>query len=99
MNNRTRYTPCACFSHDDKDGRLKIELELPGVNKHDISLDMRKDSFCVSASRGEDAEYSGCYMLAHEIHPEKTEAKYENGLLRIFAPLKDWEHKISIPVQ
>lgn len=98
MNNKTKVTPCACVSHDDQEGRLKVEMELPGVNKKDISLDMRKDSFCVSAPRGEDTEFSGCYMLAHDIHPEKTEAKYENGLLRIFAPLKDWEHKVGIPV-
>jgi HSP20 family protein len=99
MNNRTKVTPCACFSHDDKEGRLKIELELPGVDKKDISLDMRKDSFCVSAPRGEETEYSGCYMLAHQVEPDKAEAKYESGLLRIFAPIKDWEHKVNVTIQ
>ena len=99
MNSRTKVTPCACFSHDDKDERLKIELELRGVDKKDISLDMRKDSFCVSAPRGEDTEYSGCFMLAHEIVPERAEAKYESGLLRIFAPIKDWEHKVNVMIQ
>ena len=54
MNNRIKVTPCACISHDDQNGRLKIELELPGVDKKDIALEMRKDSFCVSAPRGED---------------------------------------------
>jgi len=38
-------------------------------------------------------------MLSHEIDPEKTEAKYDSGLLRIFAPIKDWEHKVSVTVQ
>ncbi|MCX8116974.1 MAG: hypothetical protein N3G78_03440 [Desulfobacterota bacterium] len=99
MNEKRQFTPCACFSHDDKAGRLKIELELPGARKESISLDMRKDSFCVTAPRGDDVEYAGCYMLAHEIHPDKAEAKFENGLLRIYAPLKDWEYKVSIPVQ
>ena len=99
MNNRTKVMPCACFSHDDKDGRFKIELELPGVDKKDIKLDMRKDSFCVSAPRGEDTEYSGCFMLAHEVVPEKTEARYESGLLRIFAPMRDWESKVNVMVQ
>jgi HSP20 family molecular chaperone IbpA len=98
MNERSKVTPCACFSHDDKDGRFKIELELPGVDKKDIKLDMRKDSFCVSAPRGTETEYSGCYMLAHEIVPEKTEAKYESGLLRIFAPISDWEHKVNVMI-
>jgi HSP20 family protein len=99
MNNRMKITPCACVSHDDQSGRLQIELELPGVDKKDISLEMRKDSFCVSAPRGEDTEYSGCFMLAHEVMPDKTEAKYESGLLQIFAPMKDWEHKVNVTVQ
>jgi HSP20 family molecular chaperone IbpA len=99
MDNRIKATPCACISHDDQNGRLQIELELPGVDKKDIALEMRKDSFCVSAPRGEDTEYSGCFMLAHEVMPDKTEAKYESGLLRISAPMKDWEHKVNVPVQ
>ena len=98
MNTKTKVTPCACISHDDKDGRLKIELELPGVDKKDITLDMRKDSFCVSAPR-EDTEYSGCFMLAHEVVPEKTEDKYESGLLKVFAPIKDWEQRVNVMIQ
>jgi hypothetical protein len=31
--------------------------------------------------------------------PEKTEAKYESGLLRIFSPIKGWEQKVDIMVQ
>ena len=99
MNERLKVTPCACFSHDDQGGRLKIEMELPGVEKKDIRFEMRKDSFCVTAQRGEDTEYSGCFMLAHEVVPEKTEAKYESGLLRIFAPIKDWEHRMNVTIQ
>jgi hypothetical protein len=54
-------------------GRLRIDMEMPGVDKKDISLEMRKNSFCVSAPRGQDTEYSGCFKFAHEIVPEKTE--------------------------
>jgi HSP20 family molecular chaperone IbpA len=39
------------------------------------------------------------FMLAHEVMPDKTEAKYESGLLRIFAPMKDWGHKVNVMVQ
>jgi len=99
MNNRMLVMPCTFVSHDDKNGRLKIELELPGVDKNDISLKMGKDSFCVSAPRGEDTEYSGCFMLAHEVVPEYSEAKYESGLLTIFAPMKGWEQKVNVMIQ
>ncbi len=97
MDDRKKVTPCTCISHDDKEGRLRIELEMPDVEKKDISLDMRKDSFCVTAPRGE-LEYSGCFRLAHEVEAHRTEAKFENGLLRIFAPIKDWEKKTHVSV-
>ena len=99
MNDKIRITPCACVSHDDRNGRLQIELELPGVDKKDVKLEMRNDSFCLSAPRGKDTEYSGCFMLAHAVMPEKTEAKFDSSLLRIFAPIKDWEHKVKVSVQ
>ena len=93
-----KVSPCTCFSHDDQEGRLKIEVEMPGVDKAAISLDVRKDSFCVSALRGKDTEYSGCFNLAHEVVPEKTEARYESGLLKIFAPIRDWDRKVNITI-
>ena len=70
-----------------------------GVDKKDISLEMRRDSFCISAPRGEDKEYSSCFSLAHEVLPEKAEAKYESGLLRIFVPIKEWDHRVNVTVQ
>jgi len=97
MAERTKVTPCTCFFHDETGKGLRIEVQLPGVDKKDISLEMRKDSFCVTAPR-QDSEFSGCFMLSHEIEPEKAEANYENGLLRIFSPIKDWEHKVSVMI-
>lgn len=99
MDDRIRVTPVACVSHDDQSGGLRIEMEMPGADKKDISLEMRKDSFCVSAPRGQDTEYSGCFPLSHEVLPEKAEAKYENGLLKIFAPIRDWEHRTKVTIQ
>ena len=99
MNDKIKLTPCVCFSHDETGGRLKIEVEMPGVNKNDIKLDMRSDSFCLLAPREDDAEYSSCFMLSQEVEPGKTKAKYENGLLRIFSPIKGWEDKVSVQVQ
>jgi len=99
MDDKIRITPVACVSHDDQSGGLRIEMEMPGVDKKDISLEMRKDSFCVSAPRGQDREYSGCFNLAHEVLPEKTEASYESGLLKILAPIREWDRKVNVTIQ
>ncbi len=97
MEERTKITPCTCYSHDEKEGNLLIEVQLPGIDKKDISLEMRGDSFCVSAHRDQ-TEYSGCFVLSHRVEPEKAKAKYENGLLSIAAPIKDWESKVSLTI-
>ncbi len=92
MENKIKVSPLACLYHDEKENRLRIEVEFPDVGEKNISLDMKKDSFCVNAST-EDAEYSGCYRLGHEVEPDKTETRYENGTLKIFTPFKGWEWK------
>ena len=98
MDNKAKLTPCACFSHDESGSRLRIDIEMPGVDKKNIKLEMRKNSFCLSAPKSENSEYASCCNLHHEIEPEKTEAKYENGLLRIFSPIKDWEKKVDVTI-
>jgi HSP20 family molecular chaperone IbpA len=37
-------------------------------------------------------------MLSHEVEPERAEARYENGLLKIFSPIRDWEHKVNVMI-
>lgn len=84
MVEKTRYVPVVYISHDEMD--LKIIIELAGVNKEDIKLEMTSSSVCLNAS-GKDVSYSGCYSLAHEIDPKKALAKFENGLLTVTIPL------------
>ena len=79
--------PCACVIANDKEDRIKIELQLPGVDKKDVSLEMKKDSFCISAPRGEELEYSGCYTLPYEVESGREEIRFENGLLRVSVPI------------
>jgi HSP20 family protein len=84
MVKKARYVPVVYISHDETD--LNIIIELAGVKKEDIKLEMTSSSVCVNASR-KDFDYSGCYSLAHEIDPKKAIAKFENGILNIVIPL------------
>ncbi len=78
-------TPIASMDHDEK--YYYIQVELPGVRKQDVELSVSDQSFCVRAPR-EDAEFLGCYVLAHLSDTDKTRAKFENGLLSMEIPLK-----------
>ena len=82
---RPIIVPVARFSHDAE--AYAIDFELPGVDKERIELNVSPQSLCVAGSR-EDVEFAGCWTLAHEVDEEKTEAKYENGLLQLRIPLK-----------
>jgi HSP20 family molecular chaperone IbpA len=41
-------------------------------------LEVGGQRLCVAAS-SENAEFAGCWKLAHEVDEEKAQAKYENG--------------------
>ncbi len=88
---RTTFTPFVTLSHNLDGKRLKIDVELPDVDEKNIFLDMKTDSFCITAPRN-GVEYSGCFLLDHEVESEKTETKYEDGFFRIVTPFKGWEY-------
>lgn len=88
---------CSYFCNDDTN--LIVEVSLPGVNKEDISLKLLEDSVFLSAPR-DDKKYVLTLSTCCPIVPLKTEAKYENGLLRVTAPLKDaMDGAVEIKVQ
>ncbi len=67
---------------------VEVEISLPGVAKDQISLKALPTWFYINAPRDE-IEYTANYSWGIEIVPEKTKAKYFNGLLRITAYIKD----------
>jgi HSP20 family protein len=81
---RVPVLPASCIYHDRE--KYTIELELPGSSGEDIDLEMTKSTFCLKSPRN-DVEYFGCWVLAHEIDPNKAKATFKNGLLTVTAPL------------
>ena len=92
-------SPDVCSYVDEDDKKLTIEVSLPGVKKEDISLRRLEDSMSLSAPR-DDVQYVTTLAMCCPIVPEKAEAKYENGLLKIEAPFKDtMENALAIKVR
>ncbi len=78
-------SPIVNIDHDRE--RYKIQVEMPGVEKDDIDLEVSEASFCIRASR-EDAEMAGCYFLAHPVDISRVDAALDEGFLYISIPFK-----------
>jgi HSP20 family protein len=77
--------PTMYFDHDEKN--YYIQVELPGVKKEDVSLEVSDQSLCVRGSRA-DVDLLGCYVLGHAVAGENAKAKFDNGLLNVEIPIK-----------
>ena len=85
MSAKPEILPTVCVDHDKE--KYHIEIELPGVKKNTIELEVGERSFCVRAEKS-DLIYNSCYTLAHPIDKDTVEAKFNSGLLTVKAPLK-----------
>lgn len=95
MVEKVRYVPAVYISHDGKG--YNIIIELAGMKKENIKLEMTDSGLCLNASR-KDFDYSGCYSLAHKIDPKQAKAKFENGLLKITIPFTEKFSGKIIPI-
>ncbi len=81
---KSKIIPQVSLAHDIFENRLTINVELPGVDEKNISLDMKGDTFCISAPTN-GTEYAGCFPLGHFLESDKAEKRYEGGVLHIAA--------------
>ena len=81
-------SPEVCIFSDENLESLNIQIELPGVDKKDVELQMFEDGFYIVAKK-EGTKYMGSYALMHPVQPEKTIAGYLNGLLTVNVPYKN----------
>ncbi|MDG6903140.1 MAG: Hsp20/alpha crystallin family protein, partial [Nitrososphaerota archaeon] len=79
---------------DEKNGLLRIILEMPGVEKEDIRVDATEESAGIAAERGE-KHYRADLALKAPVKPESGKAEYKNGMLEISFSLKDKANKGS----
>lgn len=85
---KVKVSPRLCAYSDREHTKLHIEIELPGVRQEDIDLKMHEDSFALHAER-DDVVFVGSYATCCSVNPDKAEAVYNNGLLKVDVPYKD----------
>src|SRR3984957_9213199 len=67
---------------------LVVEFAIPGAPTETIDAKILEDSVHLTAP-ARDIEYVSALALGWPVKPDKAEATYEHGLLRIEVPLKD----------
>ncbi|MEM2933079.1 MAG: Hsp20/alpha crystallin family protein [Candidatus Pacearchaeota archaeon] len=86
---------------EETENELKLSVELPGISKEDIDIDVTPDTITIKAKKKEAIEekkkgfyraersYKGFYRsmtLPCRVIPEKAEASYKDGILTITLP-------------
>jgi HSP20 family protein len=82
---RPLLAPIVAIDHDRE--RYKVLIELQGVKREDIELEVSEGSFCIHAER-DDAVMTGCYFLAHPVNIDEVDAAFDGTLLNVQLPFR-----------
>ena len=85
---RIRVAPNTVAYADGEKDKLILEFAIPGAPTDTIDVKILEDSVHLTAP-ARDIEYVAALALGWPVKPDKAEASYEHGLLRIEVPFKD----------
>ena len=85
---RIKVAPVTVAYADRQNHKLVVEFAIPGAPTDTIDLKILPDSVHLTAP-ARDIEYVAALALAWPVKPDRVEATYEHGLLRIEVPFKD----------
>lgn len=94
----------------EKENYYQINIDLPGVKRSDLDIEIKEDSLFIDAIRKDEFESEGAYernygkfsrslRLPTNVNQEQVEASLEDGILRILLPktsAKSCPRKIEI---
>jgi len=85
---RMKVAPDTVAYADGDNRKLIVEFAIPGAPADSIDVKILADSvYLIAPAR--DIEYVSALALGWPVKPDKAEAIYEHGLLRIEVPFKD----------
>ena len=85
---RMKVAPDIVAYADAENRKLVVEFAIPGAPADTVDVKILKDSVHLTAP-SRDIEYVASLPLGWPVKPDKAEATYEYGLLRIEVPFKD----------
>ncbi len=96
---RIRVAPNTVAYADEESRKLVVEFAIPGAPTDTIDVKILEDSVHLTAP-ARDIEYVSALALGWPVKPDKAEATYEHGLLRIEVPFKDlMEDAVKVPIK
>ena len=96
---RIRVSPNTVAYADAENRKLVLEFAIPGAPTDTIDVKILEDSIHLIAP-ARDVEYVSALALGWPVKPDKAEATYEHGLLRIEVPLKDpMENAVKLAIR
>lgn len=85
---RMKVAPDTVAYADGESHKLVVEFAISGAPTESIDVKVLQDSIHLTAP-ARDIEYVAALALGWPVKPDKAEATYEHGLLRIEVPFKD----------
>jgi len=85
---RIKVAPDTVAYADGENDKLVVEFAIPGAPTDSIDVKILEDSIHLIAP-ARDIEYVAALALGWPVKPDKAEATYDHGLLRIEVPIKD----------
>jgi|8_EtaG_2_1085327.scaffolds.fasta_scaffold14642_4 HSP20 family protein len=67
---------------EERDGVIAITVDMPGIEKEDIELNVDKNTVKVEATR-DTRDYSFKKTFTQDLNPDKATAEFNNGVLDI----------------
>ncbi len=74
--------PFITWTYNTDDNRLEANAELPGTRRDDIKLDVGPDHIRLEA-KGDHSNYRAFLEPGLSLDPDRAEATYRNGVLRV----------------
>jgi HSP20 family protein len=85
---RMKVAPDTVAYADEENLKLVVEFAIPGAPVETVDVKILEDSVHLTAP-ARDVDYVSSLALGWPVKPDKAEATYEHGLLRIEVPFKD----------
>jgi HSP20 family protein len=86
--NRMKVAPDTVAYADAENRKLVVEFAIPGAPADTVDVKILEDSVHLTAP-ARDIVYVSSLALGWPVKPDKAEANYELGLLRVEVPFKD----------